>query len=218
MKLESSLADTFDRYGTEDKTPEMAFFNKPGWSNRQWTGLHFRSAQINSVITENIYMMHSCVYPQYNSSAPIFGFDVFAGKTKITGVFHDFSPTLDHNNPMISWFEQQVVNTQWDKTRTLPDWALAIFSPNIVAVGNLSDGPELNAVIELVNNSVGYYFNNLQLYHNKHINNIVFQKYYCEKQKENPHNAPVLRRLGLSVEQVNQYIDTCLFPTPQNYS
>ena len=43
--------------------------------------------------TQRLYMTHICVFPNFNNNAPIYGFDIIAGK-KQTGAFHDYSPTV----------------------------------------------------------------------------------------------------------------------------
>ena len=38
------------------------------------------------------------------------------------------------------------------------------------------------------------------------------QNYYCENQKKNPHTPKVMVSLGLSEEDVQMFIQQCLFP------
>jgi hypothetical protein len=38
------------------------------------------------------------------------------------------------------------------------------------------------------------------------------QNYYCENQKQNPHTPRVMVSLGLSEEDVQHFIQECLFP------
>jgi hypothetical protein len=38
------------------------------------------------------------------------------------------------------------------------------------------------------------------------------QNYYCENQKQNPHTPKVMVSLGLSEEDVQVFIQDCLFP------
>ena len=62
------------------------------WLNRVFKGEHFRRAHIDSVdarATKGLYMTHICVFPNFDNDAPIYGFDIIAGKNKVTGAFHD---------------------------------------------------------------------------------------------------------------------------------
>ena len=37
----------------------------------------------------------------------IYGFDIIAGKKKVTGAFHDFSPLLKKEHPLTRWFIEE---------------------------------------------------------------------------------------------------------------
>jgi hypothetical protein len=43
-------------------------------------------------------------------------------------------------------------------------------------------------------------------------NTTAAQNYYCENQKQNPHTPRVMVSLGLSEEDVQHFIQECLFP------
>ena len=82
---------------TEYKEPGMERFNKPGWTNRTFSNDFIRRAHIDIVDareTKGLWMLHLCVFPQLTNGGPIYGFDIIAGKKKVTGAFHDFSPLL----------------------------------------------------------------------------------------------------------------------------
>jgi len=110
----------------------MDRFNQPGWINRVWQNSDYRRAHIDVVDARNtkgLWMMHCCVFPQLHNTAPIFGLDVIAGKSKITGFFHDYSKSVEEDHPMIQGFAHVVQQLEWHKQRELPEWAQAIFSP-----------------------------------------------------------------------------------------
>ena len=44
-------------------------------------------------------MAHVCLFPELTNGGPIYGFDIIAGKNKVTGAFHDFSPLLQKEHP-----------------------------------------------------------------------------------------------------------------------
>ena len=93
--IEQYLEYKFYATGNIIHEPAMERFNQPGWVNKVWVGSRYRRAHIDVVDareTKGLWMMHCCVFPHLHNPAPIFGFDVVAGKNKITGCFHDFSP------------------------------------------------------------------------------------------------------------------------------
>ena len=50
---------------------------------------------------------------------------------------------------MVEWFEKESKNSYTpSKVRELPDWALEIFSPGMIAAGNIQDERELDKRIE----------------------------------------------------------------------
>ena len=90
IEIQNFLENKFNNTGKEIAEPGMDRFNQPGWVNRVWTSESYRRAHIDVVDareTKKLWMMHVCIFPHLNSDAPIFGFDVIAGKNKITGAF-----------------------------------------------------------------------------------------------------------------------------------
>ena len=62
----------------------------------------------------------------------IYGFDIIAGKNKVTGAIHDFSPLLKKEHPLTRWFIEEN-KFKPSRVRELPDWAKAIFSEGMIA-------------------------------------------------------------------------------------
>ncbi|NBP00849.1 MAG: hypothetical protein EBU90_12080 [Proteobacteria bacterium] len=215
IEIEQFLEQKFNTTGTEILEPSMDRFNKPNWVNKVWTSESYRRAHIDVVdarTTKNLWMMHCCIFPHTHNNGPIFGFDVIAGKNKITGCFHDFSPTLDVDHDMIKWFEQLAVDYSWKKTRQLPHWAKSIFSPHMIAAGNVNEDIELNQIIQIITSSTDYYLTHIKDYSMTDANAIVKQNFYCTMQKQNPHTPKVMASLGLDKEDVDVFIQQCLFP------
>lgn len=209
------LENEFDRTGTEVFEPGMDRFNQPGWINRVWTSDSYRRAHIDVVDardTKGLWMMHCCVFPHTHNSAPIFGFDVVAGKNKITGCFIDYSPTSDKSHPMIEYFAEEVGRYDWHKPRKLPEWAERIFSPNMVAAGNVSDESELSQIASLASILVNHYTETVGETNNTAVDTTDAQNYYAQNQKQNPHTPKVMVSLGLSEADVEHFIQECLFP------
>jgi hypothetical protein len=150
--VQDTLIEHFDATGEEISEPGMDRFNQPGWINRVWQNSDYRRAHIDVVDARNtkgLWMMHCCVFPQLHNTAPIFGLDVIAGKSKITGFFHDYSKSVEEDHPMIQGFAHVVQQLEWHKQRELPEWAQAIFSPHMVAAGNVNNDQELAQIADL---------------------------------------------------------------------
>ena len=215
VKIKDLLEKRFSETGTETFEPGMDRFNQPGWVNRVWTSNSYRRAHIDVVDareTKGLWMMHCCVFPHTHNPAPIFGFDVIAGKNKITGCFIDYSPTGDRKHPMIEYFADEVSRYEWNKPRKLPEWAERIFSTSMVAAGNVSDEEELQQITLLAQTLVNHYTECVGETNNTAENTTEAQNYYAQNQKQNPHTPKVMVSLGLSEDDVQHFIQECLFP------
>jgi phycocyanobilin:ferredoxin oxidoreductase len=215
IKIEEYLESQFYATGSIIHEPGMDRFNQPGWVNKVWTSSRYRRAHIDVVDareTKGLWMMHCCIFPHTHNPAPIFGFDVVAGKNKITGCFIDYSPAGDKDHPMIEYFGDEVARYDWNKKRKLPEWAERIFSKHMVAAGNVSDTNELKQITSLAHILVNHYLDAVSETNNTANNTTEAQNYYCENQKQNPHTPKVMVSLGLSEEDVQVFIQECLFP------
>lgn len=215
IDIQKLLEQQFDETGREIFESGMDRFNQPGWVNRVWSSDRYRRAHIDVVDardTKGLWMMHCCIFPHLHNPAPIYGFDVIAGKNKITGCFHDFSPAGDSEHPLIDWFASEASKLQWNKTRKLPEWAERIFTGSMIAAGNIQETSELEQIFKIANNSVKHYLNTVADTNFTHKNTTFNQNYYCENQKQNPHTPKVMTSLGLNEEDVRIFIEQCLFP------
>jgi phycocyanobilin:ferredoxin oxidoreductase len=215
IEIEQYFETRFYATGSIINEPGMERFNKPGWINKVWASSQYRRAHIDVVDareTRGLWMMHCCIFPHLHNSAPIFGFDVIAGKNKITGCFYDYSPSADPEHPMLDWFAEEAQKLQWNKTRKLPDWAERIFSPSMIAAGNVSDETELEQIFEIAKKGVNHYLETVGETNNSVVNAKYNQNYYAQNQKQNPHTPKVMVSLGLSEEDVQMFIQDCLFP------
>lgn len=215
IEIQDIFIEHFSNTGVETFEPGMERFNQPGWVNRVWTSDLYRRAHVDVVdarSTKGLWMMHCCVFPHVNNSAPIFGFDVIAGKNKITGCFVDYSPTTDKNHPMCEWFANEVSKLEWRKERPLPEWAQRIFSSSMVAAGNVQDLHELSQIKNLAEMCVYNYTETVNETSGKIADSTFEQNYYAQNQKQNPHTPRVMTSLGLNEEDVRIFIQECLFP------
>jgi phycocyanobilin:ferredoxin oxidoreductase len=215
IDIQRLLENKFSETGTEVFETGMDRFNQPGWVNRVWTSDAYRRAHVDVVDareSKGLWMMHCCIFPHTHNPAPIFGFDVIAGKNKITGCFIDYSPAGDSEHPMIEYFGDEVGRYEWNKKRKLPEWAERIFSEHMVAAGNVSDESELKQLTSLAHILVNHYVETVKETNKTANNTTEAQNYYCENQKCNPHTPKVMVSLGLSEDDVRIFIQECLFP------
>jgi len=182
------------------------------WPNYVFRDKKFRRAHLDIVDareTKKLYMLHLCVFPNINDPAPIFGFDIISGPTKVTGAFHDFSPA-NKEHQLLDWFHDSTDKFKPSKERTLPDWARSIFSGNMVAAGNIRTQEELSDILDMVLTNLDHYIENIG-----EVSDSCYkeqQNFYCQKQKCNPHTPKVMASLGLNQEEVDTFINKSLFP------
>jgi len=215
IEVQHLLEESFNKTGTEIFEPGMDRFNQPGWVNRVWTSDKYRRAHVDVVdarLTKGLWMMHCCIFPHTHNPAPIYGFDVVAGKNKITGCFHDYSAAGDSEHPMMEWFADEVNKLDWNRTRKLPDWAERIFSPSMVAAGNVQDEEELAQIIAMAKTTLSHYLSCVGETNNTANDTTEAQNYYAFNQKQNPHTPRVMASLGLDEQDVQIFIQECLFP------
>lgn len=188
------------------------------WTNIVWSNQNFRRAHLDAVDardTRGLYMLHLCVFPHDHNPAPIYGFDIICGKTKVTGAFHDYSRTGDPDHPMMSYFAHEVSKFEWIKPRELPDWGKAIFSPSIVVVGNINTESEMDSIIKIALDNLTHFCTTVGDYNNTSTGQIQYQNRYCHYQKQNPHTPKVMAALGLDPDAVHRFIHEELFPEVQ---
>lgn len=215
IDVQEMFIDSFSKKGEEVFEPGMDRFNQPGWVNRVWTSNDFRRAHIDVVdarSSKGLWMMHCCVFPHTHNSSPIFGFDVIAGSRKITGCFYDFSPTVHDEHPMLDWFANETRKLAWNKTRKLPDWAERIFSPFMIAAGNVQNEDELEQIYLMAKTGLKHYLSTVGHFNYTVQSTKEAQNYYAQNQKMNPHTPKVMTSLGLNEEDVKTFIQDCLFP------
>jgi hypothetical protein len=195
----------------------MDRFNNDTWVNRTWSNMSVRRAHVDVVDareTKGLWMAHICLFPNLTNGGPIYGFDVIAGKKKVTGCFHDFSPLLLKEHPLTKYFIEE---TKWykpSKERELPDWAKEIFSSGMIAAGNITEERELEQICTLATSNLENYLDKIGHYNSdsKEEDVIRAQNFYCEHQQQNPHTPRVMRSLGLPEDDITVFCTDNLFP------
>lgn len=212
INCSESIIDKFKNTGELVDEPNAKKFP---WANHVYTSLRYRRAHIDIVDareSKKLWMMHVCIFPHLNDNSPIFGFDIIAGPNKVSGAFHDFSAAGDPYHPMIEWFGKRVNDLNWKKERNLPDWAAAIFTEHMIAVGAVDQEQELDQLIKLGLDNLDYYLAHVGNTQESGADFHMAQNRYCYYQKQNPHTPRVMASLGLDEDMVHDFIQEVLFP------
>jgi hypothetical protein len=214
---QEEVVDNLDSVAERVNEPGMDRFNQPGWINLVWRNAWARRIHLDVVDareTKGLWMMHFCIFPHLDNSGPIYGLDVIAGKNKVTGFFHDLSPTIDNNHAMIEQFGDVLKDHSWKKERELPEWAQAIFSKHMLAVGNVNTEEELLKLLQLSWANLEDYGTEIQKYSGTCTAELgkTAQNRYAYYQKQNPHTPRTMTALGLNEEDVRAFVQECLFP------
>ena len=219
IKWKDETIDVLNQELTEYNEPGMDRFNNDefGWVNRTWKNNYIRRAHVDVVDvreTKGLWMAHVCLFPELTNGGPIYGFDIIAGKSKVTGAFHDFSPLLQKNHELTNWFIKEVEPFKPSKDRPLPDWAKAIFSGGMIAAGNVKELDELNEICDIALGNLQQYLKRIGKYNGDSNKEDVIkaQNYYCEHQQQNPHTPAVMEKLGLPPEDIKLFCSDNLFP------
>ena len=219
VACQQDIIDIFDTHAGEIQEPGLDYFNRPdsGWMNRVWANEHVRRAHIDVVDardSKGLWMMHVCIFPTLDNPAPIYGFDVIAGKNKMTGAFHDFSPSSDPDHPMIQGYFESVEHFVPEKQRELPEWARNIFTGKMLAAGNVKTDEEATEIIRIAIDNLHAYFDEVGDSKGEGDSSIVAacQDYYCHNQQQNPHTPNVMKSLGLPEADVEKFCTDMLFP------
>ena len=220
IQCQDEILKIFDEKATEIEEKGLNKFNQPenGWINRVWANDHVRRAHIDVVDareSHGLWMMHVCCFPVLTNDAPIYGFDVIAGKNKMTGAFHDFSASSGgDDHPMIDWYRDAVADFVPSKKRELPEWAQNIFSDSMIAAGNVRTDEEATAIVDLALANLRVWFDSVPEYSGNASSEFTAgaQNYYCHNQQQNPHTPRVMKSLGLAEADVDEFCTNALFP------
>jgi phycocyanobilin:ferredoxin oxidoreductase len=217
IDCQNEIIDIFNEYANEYQEEGLDHFNNETWINRTWKNNSVRRCHIDVVDARNtkgLWMMHCTVMPQLHNDAPIFGFDVIAGKNKMTGAFLDFSASSNTEHPMMQGYADAVADFIPSKKRELPEWAQNIFSDSMVAAGNVKTEEEAVAIVDLALSNLRAYMEEVSEFDGVGNTEIVAaaQNYYAHNQRQNPHTANVMKSLGLPEEDVELFCRDALFP------
>jgi hypothetical protein len=210
-KLAADIEDRFKQTGE----PLTGFQHDYTWYNSLYTSSRYRRAHVEIVDfreTHNIYILHVTVFPHFNDPSPIYGFDAVCGPNKITGAFHDFSLAGDPTSFMYLWFKARVNVLEWNKPRALPEWARQIFSPAMVAAGNLQDEAEIDQLCETALTTLDFYLSKVGYDQQSGADFHMAQNRYCHYQKQNPHVIRSMVSMGVPEPTMKRFVNEILFP------
>jgi len=162
--------------------------------------------------SKKMWMMHMACYSNISFPMPVYGFDGVCGKSKVTGCFHDFSPTVDNvsSATCTSKFKEQTSRFVPKRNRELPQWAKEIFSENMVIAGATDDPYEIDALVHMGKENLFTWLNTV---HQAPpcAESAEVLKYtealskYCTNQLANTNSKNVMIALGLEEDYVNQF-------------
>jgi hypothetical protein len=214
-KVSKLAADITEKFNATGEVINGSSEDQYGWHNTLWSSNRYRRAHVEIVDfreTYKIYILHVTVFPHFNDPSPIYGFDAVCGPNKITGAFHDFSHAGDPLSPMYLWFKARVNGLEWNKPRQLPDWAKAIFSPAMVAAGNLQDEIEIDQLCATALTTLEFYLKNVGKEQQDVADYHMAQNRYCHYQKQNPHVINSMISMGIPEPKMKQFVREILFP------
>jgi hypothetical protein len=214
-KVNECAAEITKRFRETGEAKEVMIDEEHGIMDVVFISNRYRRAHISVVDareTLKLLMLHVTIFPHTNDDSPIFGFDIIAGPSRISGAFHDFSSAGNSWHYMMQWFEKKVEHLNWNKQRTLPDWAAQIFSPSMIAVGGVNTEIETDQFIKVGLENLDYYLSNVGNTQESMADFHMAQNRYCHYQKQNPHTPRVMTSLGLSEQRVKEFIRDVLFP------
>lgn len=172
-----------------------------GWENTRWFSKEFRLAHVERFRQPKFSVLHTVIFPHVTDPAPIFGFDIIASDTKVTGVFFDRSPTIE------CWgaLSDQSFGTQ----RERPEWG-DIFSAHWIACK--PNYAETQIICELACDVLNQYIKRLTTTHSVKVHDIIqAQNRYSLQQRKNTHTTTVIRKL-LGEARGEYFINEILFP------
>lgn len=212
IKLSESLQIVFEGHcgfgeerGPWDEGHKNLFFS----SNKLEMG---HISIIDKRESKGMWMMHVCAFAKPEYPMPIYGFDVICGKNKITGCFHDMSPTVttDQTKKIEENYAKLVEYFIPERERPLPEWAQEIFSDKMLAVGNVTKKQEISALVFFGMINLNVWFSGLNTV-NKSFDQEVINDHemakskYCFNQLQNVNSKNVMVSLGLKKSYVDNF-------------
>jgi len=178
------------------------------------TNIYYKSEKVDlahiSIIDmrleKKMWMMHVAIFAKDEYPMPIYGYDVICGPKKVSGCFHDLSPTTGESLAY-NKFSQLAQNMKFKRERELPDWAKAIFSDNMIAAGNVTDNLELRSLHHAGLYNAWNWFDEISDIPEQDTSEIHAEAKtrYCTNQLKNNNSNNVMVALGLDKDYVKKF-------------
>lgn len=216
-KLAATLIEEFD--GAMDRVENPNHIaDLPGWKDYFWESKSIRKAHLKTIEpvgNNKLWLMHINIFPHFDVDLPIFGLDIVANPKKVSGCFCDYSPinkAQTSNHPYMIKFRTMTNDYKWKKARVMPDWALEIFSPDIVGAGAIKEGDETAQLVDMALQLSRFYCTEMEnpIYLDS-IDSIEAQNKYCKNQKLNRMLHSSILAMGIPEERKDQYVNNVLF-------
>lgn len=203
VSLTESTAEEFERTIQEVSTDLEAIPTEDfGWTNHRWSSRQFRLAHVERFQQPRFSVLHTVIFPYINDPSPIFGFDIIASDTKATGVFFDFSPTVEDWGP--------IMTRPFQEPRDRPEWG-TIFSDHWVACR-----PNWDEAVDICQTAcvkLKSYIEQLNTRSTNKLHDVVrAQNNYSLQQRKNEHTTRVILKI-LGDQRGQHFVNNILFPT-----
>jgi hypothetical protein len=183
------------------------------WHNHLFASPLFRRAHVELFeIPAHFAVVHVCIIPHETDPAPIFGFDMIAGRAQATGVFLDFSPVTPFAPvPTLGDVVSQEIRAGFGEPRAPPPWG-SIFSEDFLAI-RPTGSAEMTRALACARRALGYYLQHLQRGSVARCLVVAGQAAYARAQRQNPHTVRMLSRY-IGATAARAFVDDILFPVP----
>lgn len=182
------------------------------WNNVLLRSESFRRAHVETFdVAERLSVLHVCVFPHMEDPGPIFGFDMVAGHSRVTGIFLDLSPvTSELPVPRLRDVVDRAALAGFAMPRALPAWG-DIFSDDMLAV-RPTTLDEVTRAIGLAEQALDVVLQACRgASDHASVEIAAGQARYITGQRRNEHT---LRMLGgfIGLAPARRFIDEVLFP------
>lgn len=173
------------------------------WLNIRWQAPNIRWAHLEEyTMTPKVHILHLVIMPSLDRAAPIYGFDLIGLNDQLTGLFIDFTPTVNHAPPPTTH--------QFCDPRPRPPWC-DFFSDNFVCArphqSELVHAQKtLDAWLEILDQTV--------------VDQSIIeqtcqsQKNYCVNQQKNDKTKKMLKA-HIGEQRAKQFVEQVLFPASE---
>jgi phycocyanobilin:ferredoxin oxidoreductase len=183
------------------------------WTNLLLTSPSFRHAHVETFgVPGRISVLHVCIFPHHDDPGPIFGFDMIAGHSKVTGIFLDLSGTISNLPvPRLRDVVESDALAEFVERRPLPAWG-TIFSPDVLAIRPVNS-TEIEKGLQLGLRALGGFLSHAKSPSKSSSAAIgAGQQRYIDAQRQNEHTFRMLSGF-VGMERARKFIDETLFPS-----